>query len=175
MESSRKDEEANMKNIIPGFGLVVVMAALAPAAYAGQPWRDHGGHDYPLRMEHGRIVHVEPVAHRPVVIVPARHHRPEAVGYRVYSEPRRDVAGAVIVGGLIGGVIGHQLGGGHGQEAATVAGALIGAALARDAADHATITRYDTVYEEHRRIEPRRQVVEHFDGYRVSYRSRGYR
>jgi uncharacterized protein YcfJ len=175
MESSRKDEEANMKNIIPGFGLVVVMAALAPAAYAGQPWRDHGGHDHPPRMEHGRVVHVEPVVHRTVVIAPARECRPEAVGYRVYSAPRRDVAGAVVAGGLIGGVIGHQLGGGHGKDVATMAGALIGAALARDAADHAAVTRYDTVYEEHCRIEPRRHVVEHVDGYRVSYRAHGYR
>jgi uncharacterized protein YcfJ len=175
MESSCKDEEANMKNIISGFGLVVVMAALAPTAYAGQPWRDHGRHDYPPRIEHGRVIHVEPVVHRTVIMVPAHDRRPETVVYRKYSEPRRDAAGAMIVGGLIGGILGHQLGGGQGKDAATVAGALIGAALARDAAGHAAVTRYDTVYEEHGRSESHRQVVEYVDGYRVSHHSRGYR
>ena len=46
------------------------------------------------------------------------------------SEPRRggerDYGGAVL-GGIVGGLIGNQVGGGHGRQAATALGAVVGA------------------------------------------------
>lgn len=53
------------------------------------------------------------------------HHRRE--------QRRQDGnAAAGLVGGLIGGLIGNQFGGGDGKKALTVAGALLGASIARD-------------------------------------------
>lgn len=37
-----------------------------------------------------------------------------------------------IMGGLLGGLVGNQFGGGDGKDAMTIAGALLGASLARD-------------------------------------------
>lgn len=46
--------------------------------------------------------------------------------------PPRGTAGRTIVGGLLGGLIGSQFGSGRGRDAATVAGVLIGSAIAND-------------------------------------------
>jgi uncharacterized protein YcfJ len=55
--------------------------------------------------------------------------------YAHYRYERRHGAGAAgLVGGLIGGIIGHQFGGGNGKTAMTVAGAALGASIARDRA-----------------------------------------
>lgn len=51
-----------------------------------------------------------------------------------YRERRRSRS-APIVGTIIGGAIGNQFGDGHGREALTVAGALLGRAIAKDASD----------------------------------------
>ena len=53
---------------------------------------------------------------------PAVRQRPRGVGVKT------------IFGAVIGGVIGHQIGGGRGNDIATVAGTLIGASVAKDAA-----------------------------------------
>jgi uncharacterized protein YcfJ len=49
---------------------------------------------------------------------------------QVVQNDRRDPnVGGAIVGGVLGGILGHQIGGGRGQDVATVAGALGGAAV----------------------------------------------
>ncbi len=48
-----------------------------------------------------------------------------------YQSARRDRAPAVL-GAIVGGVIGNQFGGGHGRDAATAAGALLGYHAVRD-------------------------------------------
>jgi uncharacterized protein YcfJ len=54
------------------------------------------------------------------------------------SEPRRrggrDPGGAIL-GGIVGGLIGNQFGGGHGREAATAVGAVMGAFTGNDLAN----------------------------------------
>lgn len=59
-----------------------------------------------------------------------RHYRGS---HRYHEPPPHTGHGAAgLVGGLIGGVIGHQFGGGNGKTALTIAGAVLGASIARD-------------------------------------------
>jgi uncharacterized protein YcfJ len=59
-------------------------------------------------------------------------------GHHRYREPPRYRSGegegvaAGLVGGVIGGLIGHQFGGGDGKTALTIAGATLGATVARN-------------------------------------------
>ena len=92
----------------------------------------------------------------------------ERTTYRGYSDP-----GAVLVGAVIGGVIGHQFGGGSGRNAATAAGAFIGA-------NHAAARTYSgTRVVEREVLETRCETVraaryeEVLDGYDVTYKYHG--
>ena len=92
----------------------------------------------------------------------------ERTTYRGYSDP-----GAVLVGAVIGGVIGHQFGSGSGRNAATAAGAFIGA-------NHAAARTYSgTRVVEREVLETRCETVraaryeEVLDGYDVTYKYRG--
>lgn len=101
---------------------------------------------------------------------------------------RHDGGGAAagIVGGLIGGLIGNQFGGGNGRTAFTVAGAALGASIARDHVRRGREHRYyESGYHEagYREV-PGRTVrrctetwehreVRDIDGYDVTYRYQG--
>jgi uncharacterized protein YcfJ len=92
----------------------------------------------------------------------------ERTTYRGRSDP-----GAVLVGAVIGGVIGHQFGGGSGRDAATAAGAFIGA-------NHAAARSYSgTRVVEREVLETRCETVrearyeEVLDGYDVTYKYHG--
>ena len=71
----------------------------------------------------------------------------------------------------MGGGIGHQFGSGHGNDAATIAGALIGAGIGSNAPTYHT-TRYSRPV---RRCETRYQSHEEqrIDGYEVIYSYNG--
>ena len=91
--------------------LVPVLAAAALSAHAQ------------TYVDNARVTSVEPQYES--VRVP----RQECTNQWV-SEPRRggerDYGGAVL-GGVVGALIGNQVGGGHGREAATAVGAVVGA------------------------------------------------
>ena len=83
-------------------------------------------------------------------------------------------AGKTLFGAIVGGVIGHQFGSGRGNDAATVAGSLIGAAVAnsgdrgpyyRTTEYSRPVTRCETNYQSHQE--------ERIDGYDVVYRYHG--
>lgn len=88
-----------------------------------------------------------------------------------YRERLRGGAGAALLGGLIGGLIGHQFGDGNGRTALTVAGAALGASVARDRA----LRRADPYGDPVRRCttSSRMRQVRGVDGYDVTYRYRG--
>ncbi|HEX7036291.1 MAG TPA: glycine zipper 2TM domain-containing protein [Pseudomonadales bacterium] len=99
--------------------------------------------------------------------------------YRVRHLSGDGAAG--LVGGLIGGLIGHQFGGGNGKTALTIAGAAIGASVARDfARERREFDRYDHG-DWRERHEPVRHCTETYrtrrvrgvNGYDVTYRYRG--
>lgn len=167
-----------MKTPIPLLGLTVLLATLAPAALADHPRHGgkhpgHGGYSgHGQHVEYARVLHVEPILRRFEARAPAHECREERVGHAVHTGHRGGAAGPMIVGGILGGVIGHQLG--DGRDAATLLGTLIGTSLAHDAAHRPGRGGHETVYEERCRVVHRTRVEEHIDGYRVTYRHRGY-
>ena len=85
--------------------------------------------------QYARVVGVDPIVRYVQVTTPVRECWDEVVYEDVYDERRyraHRTAGPTILGGLIGGVIGHQFGHGRGRDAMTVAGTLVGAAIAND-------------------------------------------
>lgn len=162
-----------MNTLTPTTGLAILTLMLAPAAYADHARQDghrprHPGHD-----GYARVVRVEPVVREIVVHAPMRECRLEEIRYPTHDSRRRDVVGPMIVGGIIGGALGHQIGAGHGRDAATLLGALIGSSIARDAALRGTSAHYATIHEERCRVVHRAHVEPRVEGYRVSYRHRG--
>lgn len=85
------------------------------------------------------VVNVSPITTQRTVSTPVRQCRTETVYTdQRYEHGRRNenlfLPG--LVGGIVGGLIGNQFGGGNGRKALTIAGALAGSSIARDAARH---------------------------------------
>ena len=85
---------------------------------------------------------------------------------------RRRSPTSALLGGVIGGAIGHQFGNGHGKDAMTVAGALIGASVANDAARKKANGQY-TQLEQRCRTTQEYYDEERVTGYRVQYEYNG--
>lgn len=150
--------------------LVAPVALADPKPRVYHP-KANDGYDY------AQVVSVEPIVRQVRVEVPRRECYTE-VRYD-QPEPRKGLAGPMIVGALIGGGIGHQFGSGDGKRAATVAGAVIGTALGHDIGERQR-ARYaysqPQGYEVERcdtRIE--RTYEERIDGYDVEYEYAGQR
>lgn len=86
--------------------------------------------------------------------------------------------GGAVIGGIAGALIGNQVGGGHGKEAATAAGAVIGA-LTGDNLDNRDDRDRPVREEEVPRDVQRCRTVddwqERLTGYRVTYEYQGQR
>jgi len=116
------------------------------------------------------VVDVNPIVSQRTVRHPVRQCT--TTGYREDYYERRPDSGSYFLpslfGGLVGGLIGNQFGGGNGRKALTIAGALAGSSIARDAARqrehrssyptevcrttyetevHNDVTAYDVTYE----------------------------
>jgi uncharacterized protein YcfJ len=87
----------------------------------------------------------------------------------------QDNSGAAVMGGIIGGVLGHQIGGGHGKDAATIGGAILGTVIARNASRRQSQQRVyqaTTSYQTQRECSTRytEQSERRFTGYKnVAY------
>jgi uncharacterized protein YcfJ len=84
----------------------------------------------------------------------------------------RDYGGAVI-GGIAGAVIGNQVGGGHGREAATAIGAVIGAMTGDNMANRGRGEAYEQVPRQVTTCRTVEQTEQRLTGYRVDYEYRG--
>lgn len=85
--------------------------------------------------------------------------------------------GGAVVGGIAGALLGNQVGGGHGREAATAAGAVIGA-LSGDSIANKDNNRPERYEETPREVQRCRTVdswQQHLTGYQVTYEYRGQR
>lgn len=105
----------------------------------------------------------------------SRYHDRDRSRYEERYEKRGGGVGAQILGGLIGGAIGNQFGGGNGRKALTIAGALVGSAIAREggnsrrrSSDHYSDRDYAPDYVCRTTIKTR--TVEDVIGYDVVYR-----
>jgi uncharacterized protein YcfJ len=84
----------------------------------------------------------------------------------------RDYGGAVI-GGIAGALVGNQVGGGHGREAATAVGAVIGAMTGDNLANRDRVYGYREVPREVTTCRTVQDVRQQLTGYRVQYEYRG--
>ena len=124
--------------------------------------------------DYAQVVSARPIVRYVTITTPVKECWQETQHYTV-NHRAPGAAGSTLFGALVGGVVGHQFGSGRGNDAATVAGTLLGAAIANDAVNrnggsyqttHARpVTRCETQYRE--REEKR------IDGYDVVYRYRG--
>lgn len=152
------------KRILAGLVIAALGAATAVQA-GGRHDRDHDRHRD--RHERARVVQVEPIYERVRHSVPVEQCWDERVRYSRGA----DRTGAAIAGGVVGAVIGNQIGDGRG--AATVVGAIAGAAIVSELAGDGRRARDGHVRRCEVRHEPRfeQRVV----AYRVTYVHRGRR
>jgi uncharacterized protein YcfJ len=159
---------------------LIVLGVLGTAATASAapprpaPHHHHGGPAH-TQYEYARVVDVDPIVRQVRVETPRRECWDETryVASRPHiSDP--EVGGRTLLGAAIGGVIGHQFGSGRGRDAATVAGALIGASVGYDSAAKRQAGGYEEVVE---RCDVRVEHTYHerIEGYRVTYEYNGRR
>jgi uncharacterized protein YcfJ len=143
--------------------LFVGGAALASIACTSMVYADDTNfYDY------AKVIDVQQMVD--VVRVPVKHQ--ECWDEEVHHSGRADNVAPALVGGAVGGILGHQVGKGSGRDAATIAGALLGGAVASNAYDRPADPGYNTV-EQHCRPVTEYREEERVHGYRVTYRYRG--
>ena len=147
--------------------LVLVAGPAAAGDYAYSNGRGKAVYDY------AKVVSVTPVVRYVTVTTPVKECW-EDVEYYSRRSPEYGNAGRTLFGAIVGGVIGHQFGSGSGNDAATIAGSLIGAAVANDRNKGPAyrteeysrpVRRCETNYQSHQE--------ERVDGYDVVYRYHG--
>ena len=119
------------------------------------------------------VIEVTPVVRHVTVTTPVKECWEEAA-YYTQTRPDARRAGKTLFGAIVGGVIGHQFGSGRGNDAATIAGSLMGAALANGSSNRPyyqttqyarPVRRCETNYRSHQE--------ERIDSYDVLYRYHG--
>ncbi|HMA08076.1 MAG TPA: glycine zipper 2TM domain-containing protein [Ramlibacter sp.] len=81
--------------------------------------------------------------------------------------------GGAVLGGLAGALLGNQVGGGHGREAATAVGAVVGAFTGDQLANANTPSGYQQVPREVTSCRTVNELQTRISGYRVDYEYRG--
>jgi uncharacterized protein YcfJ len=106
------------------------------------------------------------------VTVPRQACTTEWVNETHRVEAPRNYGGAVI-GGVAGAVLGNQVGKGHGREAATALGAVVGAFTGDRVAGRGYGDRYEQVPRQVQTCQTVNEVQQQLTGYRVTYDYRG--
>ena len=118
--------------------------------------------------DYAKVVSSTPVVRYVNIKTPVRECWQETHYYTAY-EPRHKKPGRTLAGAVIGGVVGHQFGSGRGNDAATIAGSMLGAAIARGPIERVEyarpVERCETRY--------RNQREQRIDGYDVVYKYHG--
>jgi uncharacterized protein YcfJ len=160
--------------------ILISAVAIGLTAVSGAALADNGKHkghdrnrDRDRDGDYARVVHVEPLVERVRYTVPVEQCWTEE---RVRSGRSSD-AGAALVGGAIGAIFGHAIGDGRGRTAATLGGAVIGAAVGNELSKSDSRRDRGPRYEQVERC--RTAYEERFDervaGYRVTYEYNGRR
>lgn len=121
------------------------------------------------------VVDVEPIVSQRTIRHPVRQCTTTSYhddGYRERQHGSGSYLLPGIFGGLVGGLIGNQFGGGNGKKALTIAGALAGSSIARDAARNREYnrTRYPT---EVCQTSYRTELIDDVTAYDVTYEYAG--
>jgi len=158
-----------MSKLIKGTALATAVCGLLISATPAIAYHDD---DQDQAWAYARVVRTEPIYREVRVREPRQVCEDVPVVERTTYRGRPD-PGAVLVGAVIGGVIGHQFGHGGGRDAATAAGAFIGA-------NHAAARTYSgTRVVEREVVETRCETVraaryeEVLEGYDVTYKYQG--
>lgn len=139
---------------------LLLVGFMTPSITMADRYRENGFYD------HAKVVKVEPIFNY------VSYQEPHRDCYRrVIDRPGQRSYTSVIGGSIVGGVIGNQFGKGRGQDAMTVAGALLGASIGNDLYNR-RLNHYsdservcDVRYSSHRKKE--------LIGYQVVYRYKG--
>lgn len=140
--------------------LATLLAAAAVAAQAGQAT---------TYLDNARVTSVEPQYEN--VRVPRQE-----CSNRWISEPRRSSGreyGGAVLGGVAGALIGNQMGRGHGREAATALGAVVGAFTGDNLSGRDRWQRDEPVQREVTTCRDVEDVQSRVVGYQVTYDYRG--
>ena len=134
--------------------------------------RYHEKHHH--RAMYGKVKRVKPVYRTVRIEKPRRHcrhndHRRTGVTVVHQHSPDR-----IIMGGILGGIVGHELGHPANREISTLAGVVIGSALAQNTASVSYAIaegqdRYNNECHRHMRVIEKQKLV----GYKVKYKYRG--
>jgi uncharacterized protein YcfJ len=121
-------------------------------------------------VDHARVRSVDPQYES--VNVPRQECNTQRVNevHRVGTEPNY---GGAVVGGVAGALLGHQVGGGHGKEAATAVGAVVGAFTGDRLANGDRPQQYVEVPRDVTSCRTVADVQTRIAGYRVNYDYRG--
>jgi uncharacterized protein YcfJ len=153
---------------VSGLAIASLILVAGPASAANYAW---GGTK--AVYDYARVVKVTPVVRYVTVTTPVKECWEDVETY-ARTRPNTGRAGRTLFGAIVGGVIGHQFGSGRGNDAATVAGSLIGAAVANggdrrpyyETTEYSRpVTRCETNYRTHEE--------ERVDGYDVIYKYHG--
>jgi len=157
--------------------ILISTLALGLAAVSANALADNGRHrgqdrDRDRDGDYARVVQVEPLMERVRYTVPV-----EQCWNEEQVRSGRSDSGAAIVGGALGAIFGHAIGDGHGRTAATLGGAVIGAAVGNELSKSDSRRDRGPRYEQVQRC--RTRYEERFDervaGYRVTYEYNGRR
>lgn len=121
-------------------------------------------------FDHARVRGVEPQYEN--VTVAREECRKQWVEDVHRSGGRRDYGGAV-VGGIAGALLGNQVGDGHGREAATAIGAVVGAMAGDNLSNRGRYESYERYPREVVSCRTVQQLQPQVTGYRVDYEYRG--
>lgn len=148
--------------------LSMVFSANAAAEHKRKSHRDNS------RVHYAKVVHVQPVYRTIQINYPEQVCWHEEVSKPVKRRVSNTSPETMLIGGIVGGVIGHELGGKHNRGFTTVAGALIGTAIASEAnAQYYQTGEYRIQHRQHCRVENRIRTEQQLKGYRVTYRYKG--
>ncbi len=138
--------------------LIPILATAALAAHAE------------TYLDNARVRSVQPQYES--VTVPRQECSSQIVNETQRVDGGRQYGGAV-VGGLAGAVLGNQVGKGHGREAATALGAVLGAFTGDRVQNRDRVDQYQTVPREVTSCQTVNDVQQRLTGYQVSYEYRG--
>lgn len=159
-----------------GVAILLTGLSVASAAFAAPPSWSNSRHNrgYENGYDYAPVVRSEPIVRQVRVETPRRECWDDVrtVESRPHiSEPA--VGGRTLLGSIIGGVIGHQFGSGRGRDAATIAGAAIGAGVGYDSARRVYGTREEEQVVQRCQVRYDDEYEERIDGYRVTYEYNG--
>lgn len=162
-----------MNNLTKTTLAMVTAFAMAFSANVAAEHKRKSHHDN-SDIHYAKVVHVEPIYRTVHVSYPEQVCWHEEISKPIKRRVNNASPEAMIVGGIIGGVIGHELGQKHNQGFTTVAGALIGTAIASEAnAQYYQTGEYRIQHRQQCRVENRVRTEQQLKGYRVTYRYKG--